>query len=84
MPSQEQARVWQRWARGVYLEEDVMEVHGAARAAAAVERVRVPPHVNARVKVQVPTLLRCQAHLQQRQCHRLSACPHKSFGRFQS
>ena len=49
--------------RAPCLEDDVMEVDGAGRRAAAVERVAVPPGVAARVKPQVPALLRRQAHL---------------------
>ena len=45
------------------LEEDIVEVHVRARRPAAVECVAVPPGVLPRVKVQVPALLRRQAHL---------------------
>ena len=51
-----------------------MEVHGAARAAAAVERIRVPPHINARVEVQMPALLRSQAHLHHQHNHLNRLC----------
>ncbi len=47
-----------------HLQEDVMEVHDAPGSRATVEGIPIPPHVCPGVKIEVPTLLCRQAHLQ--------------------
>ena len=46
-----------------HLQKDVVEVNVAPRPRAAVENLRAPPLVHARVKAKVPARLRRQAHL---------------------
>ena len=46
-----------------YLQEGTAELDGAWRVVLTLKAPRVPPHVAAHIKVQVPTLLRCQADL---------------------
>ena len=45
------------------LEEGCTELDGAWRVVLTLKAPRVPPHVAAHIKVEVPALLRRQAHL---------------------